>query len=76
MADKSEKNNDVILAVIQNDMVYMKEGINTINEKLSRGYVTKEEFEPIKKVVYGLVGLILTSVLGALVAIVVNGAQK
>lgn len=34
-------------------------------------YVTKAEFEPIKRLVYGVVGLILASVVMALVAQVV-----
>lgn len=37
---------------------------------VTREYVSQKEFEPVKKVVYGLVGLILTAVAGALVALV------
>jgi hypothetical protein len=35
--------------------------------------VTKEEFAPIKSVVYGLVGMILLTVVGALLVLVVRG---
>ena len=65
---------DIKLAVIQNDLTYIKEKMNTIDTKVSNNYVSKEEFEPIKKIVYGVVGLILVAVVGALVALVV-GAQ-
>lgn len=65
---------DIKLAVLQNDMNYIKEKINDIDSKVSSGYVTKEEFEPIKKIVYGVVSLILTAVVGAIVALVI-GAQ-
>ena len=60
------------LAVIQNDVTYIKEKMNAIDTKVSSGYVTKEEFEPIKKIVYGVVSLILVAVVGALIALVVG----
>ena len=43
-----------------------------MDQKVSSNYVSKEEFEPIKKIVYGLVGLILVAVVGALMALVVR----
>lgn len=60
------------LAVIQNDITYIKEKLNTVDEKVSTHYVSKEEFEPIRKIVYGLVALILVGVVGALLALVVG----
>lgn len=54
-----------ILAVLGSDVQYIKEDIRTIKTSLNQTYVTKNEFEPIKKVVYGLVGIILTAVVGA-----------
>lgn len=38
--------------------------------------VTKAEFDPVKKVVYGAVGLILTFVLMALLALVIVKASR
>lgn len=35
-------------------------------------YVRREEFEPVQKLVYGMVGLILVSFLGAVIALVVT----
>ena len=69
-----DNRDDVKLAVIQNDMTYLKDKVNSIDTKISSGYVSKEEFEPIKKIVYGVVSLILIAVVGAIVALVV-GAQ-
>lgn len=63
---------DVTLAVIQNDLTYIKEKLNAVDTKVSTHYVSKEEFEPIKKIVYGVVSLILVAVVGALVALVVG----
>ncbi|TXH09264.1 MAG: hypothetical protein E6R03_16985 [Hyphomicrobiaceae bacterium] len=41
-------------------------------DELDSTYVTKAEFEPVRLVVFGLVGTILLSVLAAIVAIVVK----
>lgn len=71
----TNERDDVTLAVIQNDLGYLKEKINSIDDKVSSGYVSKEEFEPIKKIVYGVVSLILIAVVGALVALVVSSAK-
>jgi hypothetical protein len=70
MANQSDETK---LAVIQTDLTYIKEKLNTVDQKVSTHYVSKEEFEPIKKIVYGLVSLILIAVVGALVALVVGG---
>ena len=68
----TESRDEVKLAVIQNDLTYIKEKLNAVDNKVSSHYVSKEEFEPIKKIVYGLVSLILIAVVGALVALVVG----
>lgn len=69
----NEDNRDQVkLAVIQNDLTYIKEKLNAVDNKVSSHYVSKDEFEPIKKIVYGLVSLILIAVVGALVALVVG----
>lgn len=65
------KDNEAI-AVIANDMSYVKRDIAEIKETVAHGYVTKDEFEPIKRLVYGLVGLILVGVVGALLSLVVR----
>lgn len=37
-----------------------------------KGYVTEDGFDPVKRIVYGLVGLLLTSMAGALAALLFN----
>jgi hypothetical protein len=69
----NDNRDDIKLAVIQNDLTYMKDKLNAIDTKVSSGYVSKEEFEPIKKIVYGVVSLILVAVVGSLVALVLGG---
>ena len=54
---------------------YMQRDIDEIKRTVKEdksGYVSREEFDPIKKIVYGLVGLILTGVIGALMTLLLR----
>ncbi len=46
--------------------------ISNLEDKIDNNFVRNEAFEPVRKVVYGLVGAILMSVAGALIALVVK----
>lgn len=59
------------VAVIETTVKNIEENVGDIKRKLDDSYVTTQEFEPIKKLVYGLVGLILTAVVLALVGLVI-----
>ena len=61
------------LALQGKDIDYIKKKLDHIDEKLDKHYVTKEEFLPIRNIVYGMVGLILISVTTALLALVISG---
>lgn len=50
----------------------LREDIKDLDDKISKNYITKVEFEPIKRVVYGIVSLILVSVAGAVMALVIK----
>lgn len=60
------------LAIMQTDINYIKEKLNMVDQKVTSHYISKEEFDPIKKIVYGLVSLILIAVVGALLALVIG----
>ena len=47
------------------------EAVTRIEVRLSRDYVTKDEFQPVRQVVFGLVGTVLLGVICALVGLVV-----
>jgi hypothetical protein len=68
------ENNDerITLATLKTDLEYIKRDISEIKSTLKSDYVTRDEFSPIKSIVYGLVGIVLTAVVGALVALVVK----
>lgn len=63
---------NIKLAVMANDISYIKEKLNSVDQKVSSHYVSKEEFEPIKRLVYGLVALILVAVVGSVVGLVIK----
>lgn len=58
-----------VLAVIQTDLGYMKRDISEIKATVTTGYVSRAEYEPVKRLVYGLVGLMLTFVVGAILSV-------
>ena len=65
------KNNNASIAVIQSNILDIKDDVREIKNKLEADYVTKSEFDPIKKVVFGLIGTILVAVVGALLTLVI-----
>ena len=56
---------------IETTLEYIKRDIAEIKKKLDSNYVTKVEFEPVKKIVYGLIAIILITVVGAIIGLVV-----
>lgn len=66
-----EQSTETQIAVMVESVGTIKRDVSEIKEKLESHYVTKEEFDPIKKVVYGMVSLILVAVIGALLALVI-----
>jgi predicted ATP-grasp superfamily ATP-dependent carboligase len=44
--------------------------IEEIDHKLDVVFVTKTEFDPVKRIVFGLVGIVLTALAGALVKLI------
>ena len=52
-----------------------EEKLERIMNKMEERYVTKESFNPVQKIVYGMVGAVMLSVLGALLALVIQHAK-
>lgn len=65
------KSSGINIDVIANDISYIKRDVIEIKTRMENNYVTREEFEPIKKIVYGLVSLILVTVVVAVLALVI-----
>ena len=49
------------------------EAISNLEQKIEHNFVRNEAFEPVRKVVYGLVGAILAGVIAALLALIIRG---
>ena len=60
------------MELMSKDIGYIKEDLKEIKDKLDLRYVSKEEFLPVQRITYGLTGLILTSVVIAIVTLVVK----
>lgn len=60
------------IALIRQTVSYIKDDVVDIKNKMENDYVTRVEFEIVQRLVYGVVGLILTSVVVALVSLVLR----
>ena len=67
----NEESIEVRLARIDERSKGMSADILSIRLMLESNYVTQKEFAPIQKLVYGIVGCVLLTVLGGLLALVV-----
>jgi hypothetical protein len=60
---------------MKNDSVTLKDiydAINSLREEISENYVTKQEFWPVKSIVYGGAGIVLTAVLSAILVLIMK----
>lgn len=63
---------DTQLAVIANNIEYIKKDIVEIKSNMKSDYVTADEFEPIKRVVYGVVWVMLLALITTMVRFVLK----
>lgn len=61
-------NNDLVVYKIDQ----LKIQFEVLDKKIDNNFVTKTEFDPVKRLVYGVVAVMLTSVVGAILAMVVR----
>jgi len=52
-------NNDLVLYKV--DELFLK--LDALDKKIDKKYVTREQFEPVRNIVYGMVGLLLTGII-------------
>lgn len=57
---------------IRDEIAEIKVDVKDLKHSISNRYVKKEEFEPIKKLAYGLVTLIITIVVAGLISLVIK----
>ena len=63
---------EVQLALIHQDLLYVKGQMTEMKALLVKDYVTRNEFDPIRRVVYGMVGIILIGVVASLLTLVLK----
>lgn len=59
-------------ALLRKDLEYIKNEVSNLRSDIHDGYITKTEFEPVQRLVYGMVSIILVAVVGALIALVIQ----
>lgn len=73
----AQTTNDKIYNAVDSTRKEINQRIDHLESKIDSNYVTKAEFAaqvaPLKSLVYGLVGLILVAVVGAILSLVVKG---
>ena len=72
MPDGSENNHDALLARLDERSKSMKESLDKLIDALPKNYVNKEDFDPVKRIVYGLTGAVLFAVFGAIIKLVLS----
>ena len=60
------------IAVIKSQLADIKDDVRDIKIKLENDYITRQEFDPYKRIIQGLVALILTAVIGAVLALIIK----
>jgi len=73
MNDASKGKEGALLARIDERTTILLAKVGTLEDLIQTKYVTRDEFQPVKAVVYGLVGVICLAVVSALIALVVRG---
>jgi hypothetical protein len=65
--DRDNTRNELLIRIDER----LNQVIQTL-EKTTKSYITKQEFEPVKQVVYGLVVIVLVGVAGAILRLVIT----
>lgn len=72
MAQAPKTNMATDFALMRKDMDNMAKDMSDVKTSLNGKYVTQDQFWPIKTLVYGATGIMLVTVVGAIVALVVS----
>lgn len=60
------------LAVLDAKLSHVRDDVTEIKDILRGEYIRREEFAPVKQVVFGLVAVIMLAVVGALVTLILR----
>jgi hypothetical protein len=68
----NEESVNIDLALMAKDITYIKADVAEIKRNQNENFVTKSEFDPVKRVVYAMVSLVLLAVAGAVISLVIK----
>lgn len=68
----TENDLEVKVAIIDERTKNMDKTLVEIKTALEKNYPTRAEFDPIKSAVYGIIGLIVIGVIGAVIKLVIK----
>lgn len=68
----SLNNYEELLGRIDERTLTLVNSIEELKHDLEQNYVSKEEFAPVKAIVYGGAGIVMTAVLGGLMVLVIK----
>jgi len=73
--DKDIDNVEILIELTKQRIILerMQGDLKELKHESKEQFVTKSQFEPVQRLVYGMVGLVLVAVLTALLAIVIRG---
>ena len=72
MVEEKRRQADKDIAVMNTKLDFIIAEVADIKKNIKECYVSKIEFDPIKRLVFGAVGLILVAFIGAIIALVVR----
>lgn len=72
MRGQNDTSEDTQFALLVKDVSYIRDQVNKIESKLEGQYLTKEEFEPYKRVMWLVLTLLITSVVAATMALIIK----
>lgn len=67
-----ERETLIMLIKLQAEVQTLNKTVDTMRSNLASNFVTRNEFNPVRNLVYGAVGVILFSVFGALIALILT----
>lgn len=72
LIDLATATDSALRATTAQDILYIKTDVATIKGMLDNKYVTKEEFSTVRMIAYGMVGLVMSGVIGGLLILLFN----
>jgi ABC-type phosphate transport system permease subunit len=64
--------NRIIINYLKDEIKALESRLALLDKKNNEAYVTKSEYEPVRKIVYGIVSLVLVAFMTALIALVIR----